>query len=345
MAAYTLDPLTDARWPAFLARHPAASMFHTPGWLAALRRSYGYEPLVMTTCAPGRELTDGVAFCRVGSRLTGRRLVSLPFSDHCEPLADSESGLNDLLGAVGSWQAGLGCGHAELRPLHVAPTPAAGFGPSDAFFMHELELRGSAAEILRGFAKDSIQRKIRRAEREDLVCDEGRSEKLIGAFYALQLLTRRRHGFRRSRCNGSRSCPELGEDLKFRIAFRGGAPIAGIVTLRYKQTMIYKYGSSDAAHHNTGALQLLFWNAIRESLDGGLERFDFGRSDLDNEGLAVFKDRWGRNPLPAVVLAQPACLRGSRASLIRPLAQEVFSRIPDRLLTLSGRLLYKHLHN
>jgi CelD/BcsL family acetyltransferase involved in cellulose biosynthesis len=106
--------------------------------------------------------------------------------------------------------------------------------------------------------------------------------------------------------------------------------------------MIYKYGSSDAAHHNTGALQLLFWNAIRESLDGGLERFDFGRSDLDNEGLAVFKDRWGATRSLLSYWSNPPSSRGSRASLIRPLAQEVFSRIPDRLLTLSGRLLYKH---
>ncbi len=41
---------------------------------------------VLTTCAPDAPLTDGVVFCEVDSWLTGRRLVSLPFSDHCEPL-------------------------------------------------------------------------------------------------------------------------------------------------------------------------------------------------------------------------------------------------------------------
>src|SRR2546430_5296635 len=83
---YSLDPLEDPRWAEFVQRHPRASVFHTPGWLEALRRTYGYEPVVYTTSLPRAELTNGLVFCRVRSWLTGRRLVSLPFSDHCEPL-------------------------------------------------------------------------------------------------------------------------------------------------------------------------------------------------------------------------------------------------------------------
>ena len=70
-------------------RHPKASVFHTPAWLQALRWTYGDEPVVFTTSPPTAELTNGVVFCRVKSWLTGRRLISLPFSDHCEPLCDS----------------------------------------------------------------------------------------------------------------------------------------------------------------------------------------------------------------------------------------------------------------
>ena len=44
-----LDPIRDPRWPELLNRHPGATVFHTPGWLEALRRTYGYEPGVLTT--------------------------------------------------------------------------------------------------------------------------------------------------------------------------------------------------------------------------------------------------------------------------------------------------------
>src|SRR5436853_1814942 len=94
---HSLDPLRDPRWPEFVQRHPRASVFHTPGWLEALRRTYGYEPIVYTTSPPRAELTNGLVFCRVRSWLTGNRVVSLPFSDHCEALVDKAEDLDCLL--------------------------------------------------------------------------------------------------------------------------------------------------------------------------------------------------------------------------------------------------------
>ena len=95
MAVYKIDPLSDPRWPEFLQRHPDAAIFHTPEWIEALRRTYGYEPVVYTTSSPGSDLTNGIPFCRINSWLTGRRLVSLPFSDHCQQMI-ARCGREDL---------------------------------------------------------------------------------------------------------------------------------------------------------------------------------------------------------------------------------------------------------
>ncbi len=97
MPVYLVDPLRDRRWPDFLRRHPGATVFHAPGWLLALQKTYGYEPVVFTTSRPGGELANGWAFCQVRSWLTGRRLVSLPFSDHCQPLEDSTDALQEMI--------------------------------------------------------------------------------------------------------------------------------------------------------------------------------------------------------------------------------------------------------
>ena len=40
MSVYEIDPTTDERWDDFLQSHPEASIFHTRGWLEALRRTY-----------------------------------------------------------------------------------------------------------------------------------------------------------------------------------------------------------------------------------------------------------------------------------------------------------------
>src|SRR3981189_1014663 len=89
MRFYQIDPTTDERWAPFLEGHPSSSVFHTAAWLQALQLTYGYEPLAFTTSPPTEALKHGLVFCHVNSWLTGNRLVSLPFSDHCEPLCGS----------------------------------------------------------------------------------------------------------------------------------------------------------------------------------------------------------------------------------------------------------------
>src|SRR5262245_33815346 len=101
-ACMILCPLLDPRWSALTARHACASAFHSPAWLEALRQTYGYEPVVLTTAARGHDLTNGLVFCRIRSWLTGSRLVALPFSDHCEPLVDTPEQLDCILNALKS---------------------------------------------------------------------------------------------------------------------------------------------------------------------------------------------------------------------------------------------------
>jgi len=168
VAVYTLDPLQDPRWPDFLERHPSASVFHSRGWLAALRGTYGYEPIAYTTSPPGSELANGLVFCRVDSWMTGRRLVSLPFSDHTEPLADSERELQYLLEFLQRVLRRENWKYIEIRPLQKVVGDSPGFAKSCAFYSHRMDLRPPIDLLFRRLHKSCVQRKIRRAEREAL---------------------------------------------------------------------------------------------------------------------------------------------------------------------------------
>src|SRR5207247_3253868 len=81
--------------------------------------------------------------------------------------------------------------------------------------------------------------------------------------------------------------------LTIRVASQRERPVASILTLCYRDTLVYKYGCSDASSHSLGAMQFLFWKAIQEGKQRGVRKFDLGRSDPDNTGLITFKDRWG----------------------------------------------------
>ena len=342
---YTVNPLESPRWGEFVERHPQASVFHTPHWLDAVRRTYGYAPMVYTTCPPTASLTNGVVFCRVSSWLTGRRLVSLPFADHCEPLVEGAEDCNEISGFLPAVIARENCQYIEIRPLSSGLLAGPGLDKSRSFSLHVLDLCPDLEDLFRGFHKDSTQRKIRRADREALDYEEGRSEGLLNNFYRLLLLTRRRHKLPPHPMDWFRNLIAcLGDRLTIRVASQRGRPVASILTLDYRDTLVYKYGCSDASCHNLGAMQFLFWRAIQEAKKRGVQKFDLGRTDSDNAGLITFKERWGatRSILTYVRWSAPS-RRSTRDSYRMRLAKEVFGRMPDGLLTAAGRLLYRHI--
>jgi len=363
MTTYKIDPCRDSRWAEFVERHPRASVFHTLGWLEALRRTYGYDPVAYTTTRPGACLTNGVVLCRVSSLITGRRLVSLPVSDHCEPLVDRPEDLEDLLASVKLESGKEGLRYIEIRPRTMAPL---GMDKGRAFYLHSIDLNPALEEIFRRFHKDCTRRKIRRAEREGLTHEEGRSETILEQFYQLLLRTRRRHQLPPHPRAWFRNLVDcLGERVKIRVASKDGHPIASILTHTFRDALVYKYGCSDEKYHNLGGMHLLFWKAIQEGKANGAREFDLGRSDPDNAGLNTFKDRWGaarsqltywRHPTHSAPNAAPGL--GARvvktmscgipdSLLVRAwtakAAKRILSRTPDGVLIAAGKLFYKHL--
>src|SRR2546428_9643395 len=181
--AHRIDPLADPRWVEFVKRHPRASVFHTPGWLEALRRTYGYEAVAYTTTPPGIDLTNGVVLCRVYSRITGRRMVTLPFLDHCEPLVNGSEDLEGLLCSLEIDGRREGWKYVEIRPRTTCAAAPAGMEPAQYFYFHTVDLSLELEGIFRRFHKDSTQRKIRRGERGGLTYQKGRREALLQKFY------------------------------------------------------------------------------------------------------------------------------------------------------------------
>ncbi len=345
LKVYTFNPLEDQRWLELIHSHPRASVFHAPGWLEALHRTYGYEPIVYTTSSPTATLTNGIVFCRIKSWLTGRRMVSLPFADHCEPLVERLEDRKELFGLLRRAVQEEKWKYIEIRPLGSDFLSEPGLEKADIFCLHVLDLRPHPEILFRNFQKDSIQRKIRRAGQESLHYEEGRSEALLTKFYRLFLMTRRRHNLPPQPIEWFQNLVTcLGDQLKIHLAFKDGRAIASILTLRHRSTLVYKYGCSDASYHNLGGMPFLFWKAIQEAKERGILAFDLGRSDSADHGLITFKDRWGTTRSTLAYRRFSARQRQNAAEGY-PLqfAKRVFARLPDSLLTATGRLLYRHV--
>jgi len=180
--------------------------------------------------------------------------------------------------------------------------------------------------------------------------EEGRSPALIDEFYGLQLLTRRRHGLPPQPKEWFRNVAEcLGNAAQFRVAYKDKKPIAAILTIRHNDTVMYKYGCSDAAYNNLGGMHLLLWKTIESAKLQGLLTLDLGRSDLSSEGLLTFKDRWGSRR-SMLCYSRYTSARSPRGVYGEPgrkpanlLFLNLFSRRPFSLARAVGELVYRHL--
>ena len=342
---YIIDPLSDPRWTDFVGSHPSACAFHSTGWLRALARTYGYEPLAVSSSAPGTPLTDALPFCRIQSWITGRRIVSLPFSDHCQPLLASGAAHPELsIRFLEEYSLRNRFKNLELRPTQDFGGNFSG-EPDSSYYIHWLDLTPPLEAIFSRLHKDSIQRKIRRAEREGLTYASGRSPEIIAKFYRLLLHTRRRHQLPPQPKEWFQNLADCMQDcVQIRIASKDAAPIAAILTLTHRNSMIYKYGCSDERHHAMGGVPFLFWHMIQDAKQASIPLLDFGRSDLDNPGLIRFKDQWGTTKSELRYYRfPPARHTGKTDSLPSRAAKSVFAHLPDAMLEFAGKILYRHI--
>ena len=346
---HQLDPDKDPRWAELVERHPKASVFHTVGWLKALQRTYGYEPVAFTTSSPSGDLKNGMVFCRINSWLTGRRLVSLPFSDHCEPLCDSAEDANfsdslpaNCLRRSGMEVSGDSTNQREFRPIQADRN---GLLPSATHFLHTLDLRPDLNDVFRSLDKDSVQRRIQRAERAGLAEKCGRSDELLKSFTLCSSITRRRHRLPPTPYAWFQNLVQCQDKaLEIRLAYKDKTPIAAILTLQFKDVVYYKYGCSDAQFNKFGATPWLLWRAISSGKSNGATHLDMGRTR--RRMRACLRSRTIGSPSPSdwsIGDFQALLL------LIRPIgwklkiAKRIFSFMPNRLLAMTGRLIYRHI--
>ena len=80
MTIQIINPLNIPNWDDLISCHPSATPFHSSGWARVLRDTYAFTPYYACVFN-GETLSTCLPLMEVNSFLTGRRGVSLPFTD------------------------------------------------------------------------------------------------------------------------------------------------------------------------------------------------------------------------------------------------------------------------
>ncbi len=340
-AAVTIDPLADQRWRTLLSGAPEGSVFHHPAWLALLQTSYRYQLCACCIEAHDGRLVAGLPVATVASRLTGRRLVALPFSDLC-PAAVARDAPPYAHAALGKALTDLQ--RSRDLPLEIrAPSdvvPGASLG--ERFHHHVLALERDPAAVQARFSRPQALRGVRRALREGLRAEVRTDGAALARFYRLHMATRRRLGVPTQPRRFILGLEDLfDQGLGFVLLVRAaGEDAAAAVFLTSHDVLTYKYGASDPRSLAARPNNLLFMEAIRWGCEHGFRTLDLGRTHWGQDGLRSFKLAWGAEERELryrhLGRASPRDARvgGGLAALIR--------RSPPVASRLIGEVLYRH---
>ena len=279
----------------------------------------------------------------VHSLLTGKRGVSLPFTDECPQIVPDSGSFQEMVNYVLDYATKAKWRYVEWRDGAHFPGEVNG---SEVYYTHELSLRKTEKELFSNL-RESTRRNIKKAIRAGVRAQIDHSLESIKFFCHLNCLTRKRHGLPPQPFSFFGKLFEcvVSKGSGFVVsALHSGKVIASAVFFHFGSRAVYKYGASDLGHQDLRPNNLIMWEAIKWCRGKGFESFNFGRTEPENKGLLQFKRGWGAQESQLKYHRYDVKSKAFRRERVNSggLMNKVFARTPLSMLGLLGRMLYRH---
>lgn len=346
-----IEPARDPRWDEFVLRQPGGSLWHDSAWIDSLESTYGYRGAHRAALENDR-LVGVMPLLLVASRLTGRRLVSLPFSGPAGPLAERPEIAVELVDAAREIAERSAIPLLDVR-LEASHPPWEGFVARRTTVLTSTALSRSADELWNDL-RPTLRDDLRRARRLGLTAGSSRERAGLDEFCRLFLQTSRRHGLPpQPRAFFENLWDRFGPAGRIRLftARRDGRVVNAQVVLLHGRSATALYVGTDYAEIRLGPVKLVDWECLRWASEEGLERFEWGPTDVTNHGLRFFKRGFAAVERPFEYRYAPA--PGLVGSLQRLFADQehrlgraargLLARIPSPLLERVGQIGYRHV--
>lgn len=338
-----INPITYSGWDDLLLSTRDYSFFHSSAWAKVLQETYHYAPIYFTIIKKGN-LQVLVPVMEVNSFLTGKRGVSLPFTDYSDVIISNGTAFSGVFDHVLQYGKNHGWESFEIRGGQSVPA----LGPNFCFYSHHtLDLCKGADKIFLN-CRGNTRRNIRKAIKNGLKVEVANTLDSITEFHRLNLITRKRHGIPPQPLNFFRKVYEHIISRNFGIVVLASFEnniVAGAVFFHLGKKAVFKFAASDKNFHHLRPNNLVMWEAIRWYSENGYRSLCLGRTERGNEGLRRFKAGWGAKETTEKYykynLNDKRFVKDSHE--IRKFYQDIFRNMPLPLLNKIGSLLYRHV--
>ena len=349
MKVRIIDPTIEPLWDEFISDQENSTIYHTSAWARVIKEAYGYLPRYYVLENENGHYRAAIPFFRIKSRLSGKRLVCLPFSDYCWPLGKEEADIALLFSSAKEEIETEVVSYLEIRGWPEGLSGAmSGLVSRNYHLLYLLDLELDIKALQAKF-HDNVRRGIQQAEKRGVTARLANSEEDLDRFYRLNVATRKKLGVLPQPNAFFKSLFRhvISKNLGFiGIAECEGKTIAGVIFLTHKNTLYYKFNASDDNYLQRRPNHLVTWKAISYALANHFRCLDFGRCSPEEEGLRTYKSKWGSREVELPYYFYPA-VRGFTTvteDSARYKTMRLFSRImPQPVFIWAGSLLYKHL--
>ena len=288
-----LLPGEDARWDAFVRRHPHGTFFHLTGWRKVVEDTFHHHayPLV---AEHARRVVGVLPLFLVKSPFLGKHLISTPYAVYGGLLAEDEAAERLLLQRATELGKQLEVGYIELRhlePRASLPAGVDGRDRSDLYVTFRMRLPEKAEEVLPAIPKKARAEVRRARDKFGMTFHAGGS---VRKLYDLFAINKRRLG--------SPSLPrrwfegleqECGRHVVVHeVRTKDDEVVAAVMSFLAGDTVYAYYSGSDERFHRTGMMDFIYCKIMEWGVENGYRTFDFGRSRKDS-GAASFKRNMG----------------------------------------------------
>jgi hypothetical protein len=339
----SMNPLSQPSWDDMLLSSDNSSFFCTSHWARVLSESYGYRPIYFAELG-GDGFKTLIPMMEVNSIITGKRGISLPFTDHCALILNNSGTFHEIMDQLIKYGRRSGWKYVELRPGGPLPDE---FQPSSFCFGHVLDLSRITEKIYTSF-RDSTKRNIKRAENSGVQTRVSNTSNAVKEFYRLHCMTRKEHGLPPQPYRFFKNIYKhvISKDLGIVVlASYHEKPIAGAIYFHFGKTAIYKYGASDKRYQFFRPNNLVMWEAVQWYHRHGYKTLHFGRTEPENAGLLQFKRGWNTKEYTITYykynLKQESFITDSLN--VSGAHNRYFRKMPLPLLKIAGSMLYRHM--
>lgn len=318
------------------------TVFHHPDWCDAVEDVFGHRPLHLIANRGGQPV-GVLPLMEVRSLLAGRLHVSVPYGTYGGIVAEDEGACAALAAAATEIARER---RARVLELRSAAAAVPGFEAVEGYLGFWRDLPERAEDVAASLPKRPRAAARHARDRSGVTVEhDPRLTRTVWELYcrSMHRIASLAYPYRFFEALAQR----LGPRAWASVAWCDGRPVAGTISLEFRDTLTPYILGLDERIPCEGAANWLYWSVMERAVERGLRRFDYGRSRADNAGAVGFKKNQGFEPRPLGY--QRYVPPGRRAPDLKPsnprfaLARRAWRHLPRSVTRVLGAWLARSI--